>query len=205
LNLLAIGPHPDDIEIGCAGSLLKWREKGFKIYLMVMTDGSSGGEAHVRRKEQEHSASILGVEEIIWGGFRDTELEYQGKVLVDTIEVCLRKIQPAFVLVNYPEDTHQDHRALSSATVSAARNSKNVLFYEGPTSIEFNPTVFVDISPCMEEKMETLKAHESQIHKTNIQGMSIIEIATAMAHFRGTQGRVKYGEGFQALRLFVNI
>jgi LmbE family N-acetylglucosaminyl deacetylase len=205
VNLLAIGPHPDDIEIGCAGAILKWREKGFKIYLMVMTDGSSGGDNALRQKEQERSAAILGAEEVIWGGFRDTELEYQGKILVDTIEDCLRKIKPAFVLVNYPEDTHQDHRTLSSATISAARNSKNVLFYEGPTSIEFNPTVFVDISSCMDKKVDALKAHESQIHKTNIEGVSILEIATAMAHFRGTQGRVKYGEGFQALRLFVNI
>lgn len=205
MNLLAIGPHPDDIEIGCAGSILKWREKGFKVYLMVMTDGSSGGDTETRRKEQERSAEILGAEEILWGGFRDTELEYQGKVLVDTIEDSLRKIKPAFVLVNYPEDTHQDHRSLSAATISAARYSKNVLFYEGPTSIEFNPTVFVDISTCMQTKMEVLEAHESQIYKTNIEGLSILEIAEAMAHFRGTQGRVKYGEGFQALRLFVNI
>jgi LmbE family N-acetylglucosaminyl deacetylase len=205
VNLLAIGPHPDDIEIGCAGSILKWREKGFKVYLMVMTDGSSGGDTETRRKEQERSAEILGAEEILWGGFRDTELEYQGKVLVDTIEDSLRKIKPAFVLVNYPEDTHQDHRSLSAATISAARYSKNVLFYEGPTSIEFNPTVFVDISTCMQTKMEVLEAHESQIYKTNIEGLSILEIAKAMAHFRGTQGRVKYGEGFQALRLFVNI
>jgi LmbE family N-acetylglucosaminyl deacetylase len=205
VNLLAIGPHPDDIEIGCAGSILKWREKGFKVYLMVMTDGSSGGDTETRRKEQERSAEILGAEEILWGGFRDTELEYQGKVLVDTIEDSLRKIKPAFVLVNYPEDTHQDHRSLSAATISAARYSKNVLFYEGPTSIEFNPTVFVDISACMQTKMEVLEAHESQIYKTNIEGLSILEIAKAMAHFRGTQGRVKYGEGFQALRLFVNI
>jgi len=205
MNLLAIGPHPDDIEIGCAGSLLKWKEKGFKIYLMVMTDGSNGGETSIRRKEQERSAEILGAEEILWGGFKDTDLEYQGKVLVDTIEDCLKKIKPAFVLVNYYEDTHQDHRSLSAATVSAARNSKNVLFYEGPTSIDFNPTVFVDIDPCIDKKMEAIRAHDSQIHKTNIEGMSIIDIATAMAHFRGTQGRVKYGEGFQALRLFVNI
>jgi LmbE family N-acetylglucosaminyl deacetylase len=172
---------------------------------MVMTDGSNGGETSIRRKEQERSAEILGAEEILWGGFRDTDLEYQGKVLVDTIEESLRKIKPAFVLVNYHDDTHQDHRSLSAATVSAARNSKNVLFYEGPTSIDFNPTVFVDIDPCIDKKMEAIRAHDSQIHKTNIEGMSIIDIATAMAHFRGTQGRVKYGEGFQALRLFVNI
>ncbi len=205
MNLLAIGPHPDDLEIGCAGSIIKWKQKGFKIYLMVMTDGSSGGETEIRRKEQQRSADILGAEEILWGGFKDTDLEYQGKILVDTIEKTLRKIRPAFVLVNHHHDTHQDHRSLAHATVSAARYSKNVLFYEGPTSIDFNPTIFVDISPCIEKKMETLMAHESQIDKTNIKGLSIIEIATAMAHFRGTQGRVKYGEGFQALRLFVNI
>ena len=121
MNLLAIGPHPDDLEIGCAGSILKWKKKGFKIYLMVMTDGSSGGETEIRRKEQKRSAEILGAEEVLWGGFKDTDLEYQGKILVDTIENTLRKIKPAFVLVNHPEDTHQDHRSLAHATISAAR------------------------------------------------------------------------------------
>lgn len=205
MNILSIGAHPDDIEIGCAGTLLKWKEKGFKHYLMVMTDGAMGGDISLRRKEQEKAAEILGAEDIILGGFKDTDLEYQGKILVDTIEDALKKIKPAFVLVNYPEDTHQDHRALALATISAARYSKNVLFYECVNSVDFHPTVFVDISPSIEKKFEVLKAHASQIDKTNIEGLSILEIAKAMAHFRGTQGRVKYGEGFQALRLFVNI
>jgi LmbE family N-acetylglucosaminyl deacetylase len=205
MNILSIGAHPDDIEIGCAGTLLKWKDKGFKHYLMVMTDGRNGGELSTRQKEQERSAGILGAEEIFWGGFQDTTLEYQGKILVDTIENALKKIQPAFVLVNYPEDTHQDHRALGLATISAARYSKNVLFYECVNSVDFHPTVFVDISSCIERKFEVLQAHASQIDKTHIEELSIVEIAKAMAHFRGTQGRVKYGEGFQALRLFVNI
>lgn len=205
MNILAISAHPDDFEIGCAGTIVKWKEKGYKLYLMIMTDGCLGGDAELRRKEQEQSAEILGADDIFWGGFKDTELEHQGRRLIETIEDVMKKIKPEFVLVNYPEDTHQDHRSLACAAVSAARYSKNVLFYECPTSVDFHPTVFVDISHSIEKKLKTLRSHASQVYKTNIEGLSILDIAMAMAHFRGTQGRVKYAEGFQPLRLFVNI
>lgn len=205
MNILAIGSHPDDIEIGCAGTIMGYREKGYDLYLMVMTDGYLGGNAKTRRREQEKSAKILGAKETFWGGFKDTELEYKGRELINSIEGVLKKTMPVFVFVNYPKDTHQDHRVLAEASISAARYSRNVLFYECPTTVAFNPSVFVNISHFMKKKIKALQAHASQINKTNIEGLSILEIAKSAAHFRGTQGRVKYAEGFHPLRLFMDI
>jgi len=203
MNLLAIGAHPDDIEIGCAGTIMKYKNNGANLYLMVMTDGYMGGDARIRHREQKRSAKIMQADEVFWGGHKDTDLQYKGRELIDSIESVLKKIRPAFVFVNYPKDTHQDHRVLAEATVSAARYSKNVLFYECPTSVDFHPSVFVDISQFMKRKIKALSAHASQINRTNIEGLSILEIAKSAAHFRGTQGRVSYAEGFHPLRLFI--
>jgi LmbE family N-acetylglucosaminyl deacetylase len=205
MNILAIGAHPDDIEIGCAGTVMKFKEKDCRFYQMVLTCGFEGGDAEMRRQEQERAAEVIGVDDLFWGGFKDTMLGADIRRLIDSIENVMKKTEPAFIFVNYPKDTHQDHRYLAEATISAARNTRNILFYEVPTSIDFNPNVFVDISQFMERKLEALIAHASQIDKTNIEGLSILDIAKAAAFFRGVQGRTKYAEGFCSLRLFINI
>ena len=204
MNILAIGAHPDDIEIGCAGTVMKFKEKDCRFYQMVLTCGL-GGDANVRRQEQERAAEVTRTDDLFWGGFKDTMLGVNIRRLIDSIENVMKRTEPTFIFVNYPKDTHQDHRYLAEATISAARNARNILFYEVPTSIDFNPNVFVDISQFMERKLEALIAHASQIDKTNIEGLSILEIAKSAAFFRGVQGRTKYAEGFSSLRLFINI
>lgn len=207
MKILAIGAHPDDIEVGCAGNLLKYAAAGchHDIYLLVMTNGARGGEEAVRREEQERSAAILRAKDLIWGGYDDTELSPLMNRMVSEIEVLIRKICPDFIFVNCGNDTHQDHRSLSKATVSATRYVKNVLFYEVPTTVNFSPLVFVDIKDTLNKKIDALMAHQSQVMKTNIEGLSIADVAKSTAVFRGIQGRVQYAEGFVPLRLFVNM
>jgi len=205
MNILAIGAHPDDIEIGCAGTIMQYKESGAKVFIMVMSDGSFGGNAGTRRMEQELSAKIMKVDKIFWGGFKDTKLGYNIQDLINGIEIVLKKVKPSFIFANHPKDTHQDHRSLAEAVTSATRNARNVLFYEVPTSIDFSPTVFVDISPFMDRKLKALNAHASQIDKTNIPGLDISKIGRSAAYFRGIQGRVEYAEGFNPLRLFISI
>jgi LmbE family N-acetylglucosaminyl deacetylase len=89
--------------------------------------------------------------------------------------------------------------------MSATRYIRNVLFFEGPTTQNFNPQVYVDISDTLDGKLDALRAHQSQVMKTNIENLSIIEMARSFANFRGSQGRVKFAEAFCALRLFINI
>lgn len=204
MNVLAIGAHPDDIEFGCGGSLINYTKKGHSVYLLIMTEGEAGGAGGVRKAEQLNASKLLNAKEVFFGNYNDTQIPVD-KGLISKIENVLQGIKPDLIFINYPNDTHQDHRNLSMATVSATRYVRNVLFYEGPTTHNFTPNVFVDITSVLNEKLSALAAHESQVFKTNIEGLSIVEIAKSAATFRGIQGRVAYAEGFVSERLFLPI
>ena len=204
VNILAIGAHPDDIEFGCGGTLIKYTQKGHQLFLLVMTEGGLGAESSKRVAEQMDSKKILGAEEIFWGGYKDTHLMVDTE-LIGKIESVIKEVKPDFSFCSFPDDTHQDHRHLAQAIMSATRYIRNVLFYEGPTTQNFKPHVFVDISDTLDKKIQALKAHRSQVMKTNIEDLSIVEVARSSANFRGIQGRVKYAEAFHSLRLFINI
>lgn len=204
MKILAIGSHPDDIEFGCGGTLIKYGVKGHEIYLLIMTDGGMGGSPVERRREQEEAAQLLGASEIFWGGYKDTEIA-NDRHLIAKIEEILERIKPDLIFVHWGDDTHQDHRNLSTSVASASRYTRNVLLYEGPTTVNFTPSVFVDINGVMERKLQALKAHASQIGKTGVEELSILNLAQAAAHFRGVQGKVKNAEGFVPLRLFINV
>ncbi len=205
MRILAVGPHPDDVEIGCAGTLTKYAEKGHEIFLLVITGGEMGGDSDVRREEQLKSAEILGIKEVFWGGFKDTELLDKGNEIIHVAEQYIEKVDPDFIFINNFHDTHQDHRTVNRSVLSATRYVRNVLFYEVPTTSDFSPQVFVNIGDTLEKKILALEAHHSQIMRTNIEDLSISEIARSSANFRGIQGRVKYAEGFCPLRLFINV
>jgi len=204
VRILAIGAHPDDIEAGCGGTLIKYARRGHRVFLMVMTEGEHGAAHGVRRAEQDMAAKILGVEKIYWGGYPDTEVPMD-QTLIHAIEKVVREVNPHFIFVHHQDDTHQDHRHLAVCTVTATRYSKNVLFYEGPTTQNFSPTVFVDVDAVLDAKVDALGAHASQVKKTNIEGLSIVDIIRSSAHFRGIQGRVRNAEAFVPLRLFINL
>ncbi len=204
MNILAIGSHPDDIEFGCGGTLLKYSGKGHSIFLMVLTKGGVGGDPAMRLKEQEDAAGFLGAKEIFWGGFNDTEL-VDNHVTILKIEEVVRKVTPDIVFLNYFDDVHQDHRAAALAGVSATRYVKEVIFYEVPTTQHFEPDIFVDIMDMLEKKIELVSLHASQVNKTRVENLSILESVRSCANFRGYQGRVKFAEGFKALRVLRRI
>ena len=205
MNILAVGAHPDDIEVGCGGALIKYAQRGHNIFLLLISKGEMGGEAEVRYKEQMKAAEIIGARDVFWGGFTDTELLDRGNEIIHTVEGYIKEIQPSFIFVNFFDDTHQDHRTVNRSVLSAARYVRNVMFYEVPTTNSFTPNVFVDIASVLDLKLEALKAHASQVMKTNIEDLSIMDIARSSAHFRGVQGRVPLAEGFVSERLFINI
>lgn len=204
MNVLAIGAHPDDIEFGCGGALIKYAKCGQKVYLFVLTDGSFGGDPEQRRSEQNEAARFIPAQDVFWGNFRDTEL-MENRELIHKIEEVLGVVRPDLVFLNAPEDGHQDHRAIALAGISATRYIKEVLFYEVPTTQHFEPTIFVDIQDVLEKKLELLRLHSSQVDKTKVQNLTILESVQSCANFRGFQGRVKYAEGFKALRMLREI
>ena len=200
MKILAIGAHPDDLEYGCGGTLCKMSKAGHEINLLVMTKGQMGGNEKLREREQEKAAKILKAK-LFWGNFIDTQVPLE-KNTINTIEVIIKKIKPDLIFALYNNDTHQDHRTVSQATITATRYIRNVLFYEVPSTINFAPaSVLVDIGPVLKQKMDLLKSHRSQVFCTRVADLSILESVSATALFRGFQNRVKYAEGFVPLRL----
>lgn len=204
MNVLAIGAHPDDIEYGCGGTLTLYTEKGHDVFLFVATDGAMGGDAGRRRHEQEDSQVIMGARRVFWGDYRDTEVPYNRELIV-RIEAVIREIRPTMIFVNSPEDTHQDHHNLAQATMSATRYVPNFLFFEVPSTQHFVPNCYSNIEKVLPKKLASLEAHRSQVTKTNIEDLTILELAVSCANFRGIQARVKYAEAFQSVRLLLDI
>ena len=204
MNILAIGAHPDDIEFGCGGTLIRYGQKGHAVHLLVLTAGEIGGDPEQRQCEQERAARFIRAKKVFWGDFPDTEIPRDRRVIT-LIEDVMKKVRPQIVFFNYLADVHQDHRALAHAALSASRYIQEVLYYEVPTTQNFDPDVFVDISSVMEKKLKLLKIHCSQAHRTRVKNLSILESAKSCAIFRGYQGRVKYAEGFKALRILRTI
>jgi len=204
MNILAIGAHPDDIEFGCGGTLAAYAEAGHFISLFVATRGEYGGDPEVRQREQEESARIIGAQEVFWGGHSDTEIPLNRDLII-ALEKVIKQVRPEMIFVNYFDDTHQDHRNLAQGTLSATRYIPNFLFFEVPTTQNFTPNCYVNILRVLGKKLACLEAHRSQITKTNIEDLTILESAVSCANFRGIQGRVKYAEAFQTVRFFLPI
>ena len=204
MNILAIGAHPDDIEYGCGGMLAKYARKGHDVFMFVASDGARGGDGAVRRREQDEAARILGVREVFWGGYLDTEVPLS-RELIARLETAIQQVAPRMIFVNSPDDTHQDHRHLAQCASSATRYVPNFLFFEGPSTQNFAPNCSTDIADVLDLKLACLEAHRSQVTKTNIEDLTILELARSCANFRGIQARVKYAEAFQSVRLLLNL
>ena len=129
MRIFAIGAHPDDIEFGCGGSLIHFREKAdAEIIMMVMSKGKRHkSSVGWREDEQQRAAEIIGAKCAVLD-MDDTQLDL--KECIHAIEDSLADLDPTHVFTVYPDDTHQDHRTLAQATISAMRESTNLLFYE---------------------------------------------------------------------------
>ena len=195
-RILALGAHPDDIEIGCGGTLLRYAEEGASIFHYIATVGEKGGDPVVRQREAARAAEMIGVERLFWGNFVDCEIT-NGHQLISSVEEVVHEVKPD------RDDTHQDHRALAVAVQSAARRVPYFLFYESPTTLNFIPTVYCNIESTITRKIELLECHFSQVARTNIEGMPITDIARAAAIRRGIEVYRRYAEGFKTTRFFL--
>ena len=198
--ILALAPHPDDLEIGCGGTLAQHVQRGDEVHIYVATSGEQGGNAATRKQEQEAAAKILGVKEVHWGSFVDTKLPESSLALMKDLESVIEAINPDTVYINHINDTHQDHREMAQVAHSATRYVANVLAYETPSTIGFEPTVFMETADTLATKLKALEAHASQVERTHVR-LNITEIALATSHFRGVQGKMSCAEAFMPIRI----
>lgn len=204
MKILAIGSHPDDIEIGCGGSLIKHRAAGDTVHAIVLTGGGRGGDtdgvhadtlAGTRCAEAHAGANIMDITIECWD-YNDGEIP-EDVALINRIEQVVNTLKPDRVYIPHGQDTHQDHRVTSNVAKSACRKVKQILEYEEPSSYNsFTATYWIDITPYIEKKLEAIKAHVSQGHKEILKAKSI----EGLNLYRGYQSQVQYAEGFSIFK-----
>jgi LmbE family N-acetylglucosaminyl deacetylase len=203
-SVLAIGAHPDDIELGCGATLLAHSAAGDQVTMLVMTGGENGpGDASAvvgRRAEQEQAARTLGAQ-LLWGGLRDCSLVADAAT-VAVVERAIQQIEAEVVYVHAPDDSHQDHRATAAAALSAARRLSRVLHYQSPSTLSFSPTAFVDVTAYLSGKLAALGAHASQVE---LSAMVEPDAVVASARHWGAQARIGYAEAFAPTRMVIDL
>ena len=226
LDILAIGVHPDDVELSCAGTLLKHIKLGKKVGILDLTHGELGsrGTGDLRLIEAANSAKILGVSIRENLGFADGFFQNDKTHQLQLIKM-IRKYQPDIVLANSLSDRHPDHGRASQLISEAC-------FYSGLLKIEteldgvkqnfwrpkavyhyiqdryLEPDFVVDVSNFVDKKMEAIFAFSSQFYNPNanapetpISSKSFLDFVKArMANF-GRAINVDYAEGFKVERV----
>ena len=200
MNILAIGAHPDDIELGCGGLLIRTARQGHNISMYSLTRGSASGDPEQRTEELKRSARFIGAKNLWIDDFEDTKLS-SSEDLINHIEYFINKSDPDLILTHSHGDVHHDHRTIATATVEAGRYNSNILSYEMPLTKKFEPQVFYDISSVVNEKVELIEIFWSQHSKLYLKANGI----KGLAEYRALQSRlnsaIKYVEAFEVLKL----
>ncbi|MFY3740370.1 MAG: LmbE family N-acetylglucosaminyl deacetylase [Candidatus Nitrosomirales archaeon] len=200
MNILAIGTHPDDIEIGCGGTLIRSAKDGHDVYMYVVSRGEAGGNAQQRIKELFAAAKYLGVKKLWLDNFPDSKL-VSSPELIYHIEWVISKCDPDLVFTHSVHDTHHDHRAVSISSTEAARKVPTVLAYENPLSKRFNAQIYVDISDTVDDKCALVQYFVSQ----NNNNYDFNKAVKLLAEYRALQSRnnqlVSHAEAFEVTKM----
>ena len=201
MKVLAVGAHPDDIELGCGATLLRHAEAGDDITMLVMTPGQRGPQGLTSRvQEQEDAAALLGAR-LVWGHCDDGSVP-TGVEAVALIDAVVRRVEADVIYAHAPNDTHQDHAATSQAALSAGRRLERVLFYQSPSTTSFDPNVFVDVETAMSGKLAALRAHWSQVTQCPMVNLEEVEVS---ARYWGSRAKLCYAEAFESPRFVWDI
>ena len=182
MNVLAVGAHPDDIELGCYGTLTKHRNSGDKIFGAIITSGELASNPKTREKESIEAAKLIDMN-LTFGNFPDGNLQ-ANSTLVSFLDDIIKKKKINIMYIHTEHDRHQDHIAVARAGISAARNLKQLYSYETPNVLsDYHPQLFVDITNSLQTKINAIKKHKSQKNKVYMR----IEAIKGIAKFRAYQ------------------
>ncbi len=196
--VLAIGAHPDDVEIGCGGILVRHSALGDQVYVLTLSGGEVGGVVSERANESRHAAELMGAR-LFLSELADTQINVSdGGVVIGAIERVIKRVRPTIIYTHSHNDVHQDHRNVHDATLVAARNVQRVYCYQAPSaSIDFRPTRFVGIDDWIERKIEVIGAYGSQV---KIRRYLQEDLLRATARYWSRFGSTHYAEPLEVVR-----
>lgn len=224
LDILAIGAHPDDVEIGAAGSLLLAAKQGQRVGILDLTYAELSSNGNVERRQQEAAAAdkLLGVVARYNFGLPDRGLEAVRETAISRVVELIRQTRPRLVLAPYYQDRHPDHESASRIVREAvfssgihkyqpdpsypAHRPRQLLYYFINSTVP--PQVVVDVTPIYPQKMEVLRCYRSQFEMeegsvatplTN----GYLEMVEYRERLFGQQAGVPYAEGFVSAAPYV--
>ena len=225
MNVLAIGAHPDDVEIGCGGTLAKCVKRGDKVTICVLGNGSAGHKVYtmeeivkIRLEEGKNAAAIIGAEYINLD-VDDMFIRANYDLLVKRVSDVIRKVQPDFIITHGKDDYMVDH-SITNTIVFDASMAATVYHYptdhpeypvfekftpifmmENENMINDFPEVYVDITDTIDTKVAMYLQHKSQIEwLKEHDNADLAESIKAFARLRGIQCDTGYVEGFSLLK-----
>jgi len=220
MRVLAIGAHPDDLELLCGGTLALYSQQGHHVTMAVLTNGNVGHPeieidemAKIRKGEFEAAAALIKAD-TIWMNVDDELSVVDLDARLQMVDI-IRQADPDIILTHNPDDYHVDHRNAGQLAFEAAplacvhrlvtkypNTSKQSLIYYFDTlgAVNFLPTEYVDISSVIDLKKEMVDCHKSQTEwMKEATGFGMDEIVEHVARVRGFAAGVSHAEGFRRL------
>ncbi len=219
MRILAIGCHPDDVEICCAGTLARCVERGDTVIVCHVSSGNLGHviippeELRVMRANEAKKAGALAGIEVVWGGFDDLEIYDNNKEARNKIVDVIRYADPDLIITHSPNDYMPDHTAVSRLVFDASFTATlpnyptkqktvaklvPIYYMDNLAGVGFEPTTYVDITGTMELKIKMLNCHESQIvWMRDHDGIDFPDMVRTCAKYRGYQCGASYAEAFR--------
>jgi LmbE family N-acetylglucosaminyl deacetylase len=222
-NVLAVGAHPDDVEILCSGTLAKLARAGHRVTVAHATSGDVGHYripakelAEIREREAAEAASVIGAESIGLG-FHDFGV-YDDWETLHVFADVIRRVKPDVIITHGPGDYLMEHIKVGRITVAAsyAAGCPNIetgrefhdaippiFFMDTVGAIDFKPSDYVDVTDVMELKRAALGRHESQLKWMKERwGTDLLELMEAVSRSRGVQSGVRYAEAFARYQVY---
>lgn len=225
MNVLAIGCHPDDLEIACSGTLRKYVEQGATVYMCHVANGDQGHVviepeplAALRAEEARKAAMHIGAKEIFSIGVSDMQVNRHDQKQIDAVADVVRFTKPDVIITHNPEDYMQDHVETShlatnggfmsglphrSVNYPAFQSFIPTFFMDTLAGVDFHPSHYVDISGQIERKLEALTMHESQVKwMLEHDDIDFVDMVRTCSRYRGYQCGVAYAEAFRPYNVY---
>ena len=195
-SVLAIGAHPDDVEIGAAGALLAHRAMGHEVSILTLSRGARGGMEATRTGESEMAARVLGAT-LYLDDLQDTCIS-ESDPTISVISRVVESVQPTAIYTHSFHDVHQDHRNTYRAAMVAVRDIGRVYCFQSPSAtVEFQPTRFVNIDEHLAGKLRAIDAFASQVVGRPYLEPDLIQ---STARYWSRYGGGRYAEAFEVVR-----
>jgi LmbE family N-acetylglucosaminyl deacetylase len=225
MRILAVGAHPDDLEILCGGTLAKYARSGHSVVMAHATRGDKGTFhvapdeiARTRDAEARAAGAVIGAEVIALNA-GDGELYSEDREIRDIFVDLIRSARPDLIITHAPDDYMADHNAVSKLVFDASfmatlphyptrapyHGAVTPIYYmDTLAGVNFLPAEYVDISADIDQKRGMLRSHASQlVWLKEHDGIDIVEFMETMSRFRGLQCGVGFAEGFVPARVWL--